>query len=193
MRPESSLPPAYFEDMFAADDDPWRFETSPYEKAKHLRTVEALGSRRYESALEVGCATGVLTRLLADRVETLLSIDVSETALARGRVRCADRPSVAFARMVFPEEAPQDTFDLVVLSEVVYYWKDRDIALAAERLAASLAPGGDMLLVHWTGETDYPQAGDGAVERLSAALPFPASALISERTDAYRLDLWRAG
>ena len=36
----------------------------------------------------------------------------------------------------------------------------------AERVVGSLARGGDLVLVHWTGETDYPLSGDEASEQL---------------------------
>ena len=63
---------------------------------------------------------------------------------------------------------------------------------AGERIASALRPGGDVLLVHWTGETDYPQSGDDAVTKLRAALGDRVRVLEARRTDAYRLDLWRA-
>lgn len=191
MRPETSLPPDYFEGMFKADPDPWRFETSAYERAKYDRTIAALAGRRYDRALEVGCANGVLTRRLADLADALVALDVSDSALAGARARCQGLDTVSFRRATFPAEAPVGVFDLILLSEVVYYWSDADIVLAGRRIDAALAPGGDVLLVHWIGETDYPQTGDDAVAKLADAIPAPLQAVRSARTDRYRLDLWR--
>ena len=73
--------------------------------------------------------------------------------------------------MVFPGQTPDGSFDLIVLSEVVYYWSSADIATAAAWISQRLEAGGDLLLVHWIGETDYPQTGDGAVEQLRQGLP----------------------
>ena len=50
---------AYFEALYAADEDPWDFTTSAYERAKYDRTVAALGDRRFARGLEVGCSIGV--------------------------------------------------------------------------------------------------------------------------------------
>ena len=192
MRRETTLPADYFESMFRSDPDPWGLESRAYEAAKHDRSIEALDGRRYRQALEVGCAGGMLTRRLADTCDRLLAIDVSPTALNRARQRCRDAPQVVFERLNFPQEDPGTAgFDLLVLSEVAYYWSDEDLGRAADWIAQGLVVGGDILLVHWTGETDYPQTGDGAVARLRSRLEGSVTELQAERTAEYRLDLWR--
>jgi len=192
MRDKPSLSADYFENMFKGTDDPWNLETSTYEQAKYADTIKALAGRSYRHGFEIGCAKGVLTHRLAPYCSRLLAIDVSETALAAARERCAAFSSVSFLRMVFPQEAPSQTqFDLVVLSEVSYYWDDTDLARAALWLTEHISTGGDVLLVHWIGETDYPQSGDDAVEKLGNAVQLPMDVLCAERRDHYRLDLWR--
>ena len=42
-RPAASLPAAYFEAIYERDPDPWRFQTSAYERAKYDATLAALG------------------------------------------------------------------------------------------------------------------------------------------------------
>ncbi|WP_260929219.1 nodulation S family protein [Novosphingobium sp. 9] len=190
-RPETSLPSEYFENMFRGTLDPWNLETSPYEQRKFARSVEVLGARTYDHVFEIGCAKGVLTSRLAPQATSLFAIDVSGTALRAARERCADLGHVGFANMRFPAQAPHGKFDLVVLSEVAYYWNDRDLGEAAEWLERHLIAGGDVLLVHWTGKTDYPQSGDGAVDKLKAHLGETISVCIAEHGADYRLDLWR--
>lgn len=191
-RARTSLPPIYFEEMFAGTPDPWGFETSPYEQAKYDHTLAALGGRRYRQALEIGCANGVLTQRLQGRCDDLLAIDVSATALSSAQARCNGQDHVRFAEMSFPHQRPEHAaFDLIVLSEVAYYWDDADLALAARRLLGLLAPGGDLVLVHWTGETDYPQSGDAAVGALQQAMTAQVDPILHERKAQYRLDLWR--
>ena len=191
-RHKRSLGADYFETMFQGDDDPWNLESSPYEAAKFSRSIQALGGRCYGSAFEVGCAGGSLTERLAAHTDDLLAVDISETALDRARRRCARLPQVRFARMAFPEDRPQGAgFDLVVLSEVAYYWDEVDLDRASAFLRHGLVSGGDLLLVHYTGETDYPQSGDAAVASLAGALADRVDVLRKERHDGYRLDLWR--
>ena len=83
----ASLPPDYFERMFAADADPWRFDISDYEAAKYDHTLSVLQGRRFARGFEVGCANGSLTRRLAGACDRLLAVDVSPTALAAARRR----------------------------------------------------------------------------------------------------------
>ena len=177
MRPDRTLPPSYFEAMFQGDPDPWGLESRAYEAEKFDATVAALGGRTYACAFEVGCAGGSLTRRLAQHCSQLLAIDVSETALERARRKCADQPQVRFERMVFPQSTPDIVgVDLIVLSEVAYYWDDADLARAGM----------------WMRDTDYPQTGDGAVHALHSLLGDRVETVVSHRETAYRLDLWRA-
>lgn len=143
----------------------------------------------------MGCSIGVLTRDLAARCDSLLAVDAADKALAAARAACADKPNVAFARLRAPDEWPDGgaAFDLIMLSEVIYYLDRADVSHLAARMGGTLAPGGDCLLVHWTGETDYPLSGDEAAERFIAAASGFATVTWQERSERYRLDLLRAG
>ena len=61
----------------------------------------------------------MLTERLATRVDDLLAIDVAAAALDRARAR--DLPDVAFELREVPEEFPDGAYDLIVVSEVLYY------------------------------------------------------------------------
>lgn len=187
---ERSIPPDYFDDMYARDPDPWRFAQSDYERDKYAATLAALPRQRYGSALEVGCSIGVLTRQLAGRCDALLSLDVAETALEQARERCADQTQVRFERRRVPADWPDGTFDLILLSEVVYYLDREDVRRLAARIDAGARPGCDILLVHWLGETHYPLTGDEAAECFMEASQ--AERVGGQREAAYRLDILRA-
>ncbi|UAK25704.1 class I SAM-dependent DNA methyltransferase [Sphingomonas nostoxanthinifaciens] len=187
----SSLNAAYFDGIFAADDDPWDLASSDYEAAKFQHTHDVLADRRYVRAFEIGCAHGVLTGQLVGLCDTLLAVDISSKALAKARQRVGDRPGLTLKRMAFPNDVPNDApYDLVILSEVAYYWSVADLDRACEWLRASVEAGGRIILVHYTGETDYPHSGDAAVEALWAGLAEDFSVVMAERRDRYRLDLW---
>lgn len=191
MSTDQSLTAGYFDGIFAQDDDPWSLASSAYEAEKFARTVGILADRRYAGALEIGCAHGVLTQRLAPLCVDLLAIDIAVKAIDQARQRCRDLPQVRFQCVAFPGEAPDAAaLDLAILSEVAYYWSDRDLGAAASWLKSNVLVGGRLLLVHWTGETDYPQSGDAAVTKLSAALGDRIAVEHEERTESYRLDLW---
>jgi predicted TPR repeat methyltransferase len=181
--------PDYFETRYAASPDPWRVASSDYEANKYAATLAALPAGRYASALDVGCAIGVFTRDLAARCDHLVGIDASPTAVAAAIVRCSDLPHVAIAAMQVPQQWPDGRFDLIVLSEILYYLSDDDLTALARRVETSLAPGGTLLLVHWTGADAGRSAGDVAVAVFEAALGTAAREVHRGRTADYRLDV----
>lgn len=191
MRRKRSIGPAYFEQLYREKGDPWQFASSPYERAKYRHSLRALPKQTYANVLEIGCSIGVLTRLLADRCTALLAVDVSETALAEAARRCADAPNVSFERLQVPQDAIEGCFDLIVLSEVIYYWDRPDLERAVDMLCRVLMPGGDMLLVHYVAETDYPLSGDDATDGMKACLGTRVQPLVTDRRAKYRLDVWR--
>ncbi len=187
-RRTGTIAPTWFEGLYRADPDPWRFASSAYERDKYAATLGGLTRPRYGRALEVGCSIGVFTARLAPRCDALLAIDGSATALAAAAKACADAPHVRFEERIVPDGFPDGDFDLIVLSEVLYYLHAADLDRVAERCAAALNPGGDLLLCHWLGETDYPLTGLEATERFVAAALRPplVHAVLHDAT--YRLD-----
>ncbi len=183
-----TVPQGYFDRIYAGDRDPWRFETSGYERDKYGATLAALPRPRYDRALEVGCSVGVLTLALAARCASLLAVDIAEGALVEARRRCAACAHVAFRRMTVPAELPDGGFDLILLSEVGYYWAAPDLARFLDFCAARLAPGGTLALVHWVlAAGDYPLAGDEVHAR---AIATPGLRLLrDDRPLPYRLSV----
>jgi SAM-dependent methyltransferase len=189
---DASLPPAYFDAVYQANTDPWDFETSPYEHAKYAATLAVLPRARYERVFEIGCSLGVLTAQLATYCGYLLAVDVAAAALAKARARCAGLPQVAIRRMQVPEEFPEDSFNLILVSEVGYYWSGPDLEQAAAAILAALPVGGHLLLVHWTPLVhDYPLTGDQVHDYFlrHAGAPGPWRHLLAQRQATYRLDL----
>ncbi|MDQ2857399.1 MAG: nodulation S family protein [Candidatus Eremiobacteraeota bacterium] len=187
--PSRSLDEAYFDRLYATADDPWNFATSPYERDKYVATLAALGAKRFTRAFEIGCSIGVLTAMLAPRCDGLLSIDISERAIALARERCGEQANLRIEKMTFPGEFPAGNFDLVVLSEVGYYWSDGDLSLAKDRIA-KLGAGGLLQLVHFLPKVEeYVRDGD-AVH--AAFIDDPRfTAVGAARREKYRIDVLR--
>lgn len=179
--------PEHFERLYQRDPDPWRFATSDYERDKYAATLAALPAPRFARAFEVGCSIGVLTAALAGRCDRLLAVDVAASALAQARARCAALPQVEIVAMRVPDEWPSGDFDLIVISEVLYYLGLDGIDRTAERARQSLRPGGCVVLVNWHGATDGACSGDEAAERFLTRARLPIVA--GSRAAQYRLDV----
>lgn len=189
----TSLPTTYFDDVYGANEDPWAFATSPYERAKYEATIAALPKERYAGAFEIGCSIGVLSEMLAGRCDCLLSVDASELPLKTARQRLAPYSYVTVSQMSIPAQFPNDRFDLIVLSEVGYYLTVADLQRARQLMLDHLNAGGHLLLVHWTPVVpDYPLTGDQVHKQFMtvAGEGQPLTHLLNQRTDKYRLDLF---
>ena len=184
-----SLGQAHFKRLYDDNEDPWQFRTSAYEQAKYHATVAALANRTFRSAFEVGCSIGEMTRLLAPRCKAMLAVDIIEQPLTAARTTCAHQPWVRFACMQVPQTWPDGTFDLIVLSEVLYFLSPADVAAVADRAAFSLAADGIVVLVNWTGRSGDPCTGEEAaslfIERAQDWLELRTHL----RETGYRLDV----
>jgi cyclopropane fatty-acyl-phospholipid synthase-like methyltransferase len=178
---------AYFDALYADSPDPWNFRASPYEQAKYAATVNAISDRRYQAGLEVGCSIGELSALLAPLCDSFLGLDIAEQPLKAARIRCAALPQARFECRLVPTDRPAGRFDLIVLSEVLYFMSEEKIREMAEFVRASLLPGGRVLLVNWLGAVETPQPGDIAAQGFIAAAGLQVA--IAERQSLYRLDL----
>jgi trans-aconitate methyltransferase len=176
----------YFDALYEANPDPWGFRSSGYERAKYEATLVAIPKQRYTHALELGCSIGELTKTLATRAEQLTAVDTSPVALEAARIACLPLPNVRFIQAQLPGGRWEGAYDLVVLSEILYYLDVQGIEVLAERLGRH-APRADVVLVHWTGDTNYPLSGDQAVATF--AEHFSSIGITAGRMPGYRLDV----
>jgi cyclopropane fatty-acyl-phospholipid synthase-like methyltransferase len=183
-----SRPADHFERLYQSSPDPWGFLTSDYEQDKYRSSLAALGDRHYAAALEVGCSIGVFTRMLSPRCERLLGIDIVDAPLAAARAYCADAHHVRFQRMQVPRQWPDDSFDLIVFSEVLYFLSPDDIRQCARRVLDTLLPGGIVLLVNWTGKSSDPCTGEGASDHFIGHVEGRLRIIDAQRYPNYRLE-----
>ena len=186
------VPIASFEEKYRSERDPWQFATSPHEQRRYALTVAMLPARRFASAFEPGCSIGELTARLAPRCDHLLAIDASPTAVARARERCRGLDHVEVMVGELPQAWPTGVFDLVVLSELGYYFTAAHWARLVERAGAALADHGALLAVHWRGaSTDHVLHGDVVHEVARASASADGLPLVASYIEArFRADLW---
>jgi len=104
-------------------------------------------------AIDLGCGTGELTRLMHERVgaRTTVGLDNSETMLARAGEHAV--PGLRFKLGTILRFAPRTKYDLIFSNAALQWVPGHDHLLA--RLAASLAPAGQ-LAVQVPANHDHP-------------------------------------
>lgn len=164
-----TLDVAYFRDRYAASPDPYGLAERWYEARKYAISLALLPKERYETAFEPGCSIGVLTAQLASRCDHLLACDAVPDAVASAQARTAELPGVRVEQTVIPGEWPHDSFELIVFSELLYYFDDADLNEVLCLGAGALRPGGHLLAVHWRHRApNHPRTGDQVHETLAA-------------------------
>jgi SAM-dependent methyltransferase len=159
----------YFRERYAASPDPYGLAERWYEARKYAVSIALLPRERYGDAFEPGCSIGVLTARLAARCDRLLSYDVVPEAVASARARTAGLPGVRVERRAIPADWPPGMFDLIVFSEVLYYFDDADLAEVLHRGTDALRPDGHLLAVHWRRPApNHPRTGDDVHLTLAA-------------------------
>lgn len=137
----------YFGALYDRRSDPWRYETRWYEQRKRALTVASLPRARYRRALEIGCSTGALTQELAARCDEIVAVDLDPRAVELVRARRLEGVSAVCADAL--EGLPEGPFDLIVLSEVGYYWGGSGTARIAREAREIASDDAHLLACHW--------------------------------------------
>lgn len=163
IRPERSRYPSdvtqaeAWDRLYTESIDPWDYSTSEYERVKYEETLELLPHNPPANALELACAEGVFTRMLARRVGKLTATDISAVAVSRAAKRCGDLENVTFRTLDFSKEPLPQGYDLIVCSEVLYFTGSRaQLRRVTHKIANSLAPGGILITAHAKQKADEP-------------------------------------
>ncbi|KQT87429.1 bifunctional PIG-L family deacetylase/class I SAM-dependent methyltransferase [Aurantimonas sp. Leaf443] len=156
--------PAHFERLYAGDGDPWHVRSSAYEAGKREATIGILGDLRCERALELGCGEGHLTAALATHARQIVAVDRDAGIVERARRVHGDLAGARFVEAAMPRDLPSGPFDLVVLSEVLYFLDEAALGELAQTLRAAMRPGAALLLCNYLGATGTPLSGRDAAD-----------------------------
>lgn len=116
-----------FEDMYLNEDkdnfDSWFQEDLT--ALKYKISLEILNQYNFESILDVGCGKGAFTHLLKQKNNSVLGVDISETAIKKAKAKF---PKVNFQVLKANEILSlNEKFDLAVVMEILSYletWKE---------------------------------------------------------------------
>jgi hypothetical protein len=148
-RPSPQQREEHFDSMHRAGADPWGFRTSWYERRKYAITLASLPRSHYRLVWEPGCSIGELTAMIAGRADRVDASDVSAAAVATAVRAVEGCAGVEVRHAALPSPPPSQGYDLVVLSEVLYYLPADERAATLAAVDAAAAPGADLVVVHW--------------------------------------------
>jgi SAM-dependent methyltransferase len=181
--------PDHFDAMFDGDDDPWRFRTRWYEKRKRALTLACLPQASFGSVFEPGCANGELTAALASRCTRLLATDGSARAVTLARAQTAALAHVEVRQAWLPDEWPDESFDLIVISELAYFLSSQALDDLIDHTRRSTRTGGTVLACHWRPPIEgCALDGDTVHRRFSLHLDMPHLMAMSDAD--MRIDVW---
>jgi SAM-dependent methyltransferase len=181
--------PAFFEEKYLKTDDPWDFSGSEYELGRYEAIIAALEHKRYRRAFEPGCSIGVLTERLSNVCDFVEAIDFSRTAVAQAQKRCSHLRNVDILCASIPERMPVTGFDLIVLSEIGYYFAPDEWMRVSSALIDPMPRGGILLAAHWLGDSKDHCIGGDEVHEILLSLP-GVQLEDSERHETFRIDRW---
>jgi SAM-dependent methyltransferase len=188
----SPVSQAAFEAKYRQSGDPWNFTASRYERDRYELTLRSLLRARYRCGFEPACSIGILTAALAERCEVLEAIDIAPSAVAAAKKRCAAFPGVKIECADLAMQCPEGAFDLIVFSELGYYFTAARLRRIARALAATLEVGGEFVAVHWLGSSeDHLLHGSEVHAILKAALAPSCTWIKGAQHPGFRLDTWR--
>jgi len=141
-----------FDALYAADPDPFHVRSSFYEQRKIGLILNCLTKPTYAAAWDPACGVGELAARVADRADRVLASDASAQAVHLTRRRCSSIRNVSVRQLPLPQRPPSsdhDPFDLIVVSEFVYYLPEQDRQSTLGLLHEVSAEGGELVAVHW--------------------------------------------
>ena len=180
----------FFEAKYRDQGDPWNFIASEYECKRYDAIIAALDYRRYRRVFEPGCSIGVLTERLAALSDSVVAIDFSATAVAQATARCSGCSGVEFHCASLPDFMPVRGFELIVLSEIGYYFNVEEWEVLSSQIVKEMDPGTTLLAVHWLGHSEDHRTGGDTVHQILNG----NSLLLREygsRQEGFRIDRWR--
>lgn len=184
----------HFEQLYADSPDPWQVGTDWYERRKRRLLMSSLPREQYRHALEAGCGNGQMSIELLQRCTRLTAVDFSGKAIAlcHARIPVAQQTCIELQAMALPQywpHIPPSGFDLIVASEIAYYFDTAALSHFYQRCLGSLCLGGHLVWCHWRhAAPDRLQATDVLHERLGK-MPQLRSLVRHVETD-FLLNVW---
>jgi SAM-dependent methyltransferase len=143
---------------------------SPTDWSEDVEVLLELGVGATSTVVDLGAGTGAFARAIAPSVERVVAVDVSEPMVAAMRARGLEAVCAGLLSYEHEGDPPDAVFTRNALHHLPDFWK----AVALERIARMLRPGGVLRLRDLV-YSFQPQEADEAIRSwLSAAPEDPA-------------------
>jgi SAM-dependent methyltransferase len=200
LRRDTPTPTAAFDRLYAdaPRNDPWvsTLAKYQYQRRKYDALVDLLPGRSYRRAIDLGCGLGLLTERLAPRVDEMVGIDISATAVRHAADRTRPLKNIQFRQgdiMALDAEL-EGRFDLVVVVDAINYAVHHmprpvqadSLKRIVARISSLLSPEGTLLVAN-----HYPPIPNSAAfltRRIHSAVEWsPTLTLAAEHCRAFFL------
>ncbi len=148
---------------------------------------EAAGSELYRivqkytcspSILDLGCGTSANLPLIPGAYHHYHGVDISREAIKRART--LGRPDTSYETADILHYEPQESYDVILLSEVLNYLSATKITGFLRRLSAFLTPDGVIIIQVWDGAENH--------RLITTAIKDSGLVMAKERTPAIDVD-----
>jgi trans-aconitate methyltransferase len=125
----------------------WDYLDSERAGSELLRIVEKYAGQA--NILDLGCGTSANLPLIPGAYRHYHGVDISRKAIRRARAH--GRPDTSYETADILHYRPRQSYDVILLSEVLYYLPTTKIAGFLRRLSAFLTPDGVIIIQVWAG------------------------------------------
>ena len=171
------------------DADPWGYLERWYEQRRRQLIAAMLPQQALGRVLEIGCSTGLVAQLLAQRAQHWLGVDISEKAIALAREHLANHAHVDLQQVDITQHWPSGSFDTYLICDVCYYMPAQALEHIAQQIARSAQASTVMLLAHWRHPFEEAQTPTQQVHRIFADAS-GLQALASYADEDLLVDVW---
>lgn len=160
-----------------------------YEERKRAIVCAVLTCRHYESVFEPACGYGALTRMLGQRSKALLAMDADLPSIVGAQAAYQGTATATFRCGRLPQDWPTGVFDLVILSEWLYYIDSASRSEVATGVNRTLASDGEVVAIHW--RHPIPETHESVIDmHAKLGTELDARHFLSLHDDDFILDAW---
>lgn len=182
---------AYFSQIYANNRDPWQYEKRWYEVRKRAICLSMLPNLRFAKTIEFGCSNGVFSEALAARCDTLICVDGQAEAVKLAGERLQNLSHVRVTQGLIPQDLPNERYDLIVVSEILYYLTHEQLQDVIAWLNTALTDTGVILACHWRYPIEgFALTGDSVHDTLQRQLTFYQQSQLIDQD--FLLTIWQA-